>query len=116
MIGLQETKQIMDKPDYKQIVSSVKAYQDKGFFEYNHSNPFGTGSIQEKYNVAKMNRSDADKIAEMIKTVPLKHLLKEFLAQSSTTGIGGAAYRLVAHPLHHLEPAPAVPRGIANVR
>jgi len=114
-LSLQETKQLFEKPEYKSIVETLRYKGDDGkdCFEYDAYNPFGTGYLQEKYKVPRMNAEDAMRLAETVKTYPFTLLAKEFLAQSGTTGIGGAAY-LVPVKIHSILQTYASPADIIN--
>jgi hypothetical protein len=92
MMGLQETQALFEKPEYKDIAETYKSMKSKGIFDYDEINIFGTGEIQREQRVQSMGQDDAAKLAETVKNIPLTHLIKEFLAKGSTTGIGGAGY------------------------
>jgi len=114
-LSLQETKTLFEKPEYKQIVETLRYKGDDGkdCFEYDAYNPFGTGYLQEKYKVPRMGAEDAMRLAETVKTIPFTLMAKEFLAQSGTTGIGGAAY-LVPVKIHSILQTYASPPDIIN--
>jgi hypothetical protein len=91
MLSIQEmvTK---TKDNYKELSETVKAYQEKGIFDYDECNIFGTGTFQQEHDYTEMGREDAKNIVESLREVPLRKLIREFLAKSSSTGIQGAAY------------------------
>ncbi len=91
-LSIQEMVSTVKNDKYKELSEMVQLQLDKGIFDYDEYNVFGTGTLQEQYGYTPMGQDDAKNIAETLKTVPLPRLLKEFLAKSSTTGIGGAAY------------------------
>jgi len=114
-LSLQETKSLFEKPEYKDLVETLRYRGDDGkdIFEYDYANPFGTGYNQERYKVSPMNPDDATRLAETVKTIPFKMMVKEFLAGSGTTGIGGAAY-LIPVKIHSILQTYASPVDIIN--
>jgi hypothetical protein len=64
----------------------IREQLDRGYFDYNEINLYGTGYGQDSDD--RLKQADVSAVYETIKTVPLR----EFLARSGTTGIAGAAY------------------------
>ena len=95
-MGFQKINEILEKPDYKSILETVQYPKNKNYFDYEEYNIYGTGYMQQgtrdAYHVDSMKLDDANAIAEMVRTTSFPMLAREFLAQSGTTGIGGAAY------------------------
>ena len=89
MIGLQEMKRRLEKPDNTEPAKQVLEMLDKGIFDYDEVNIFGTGigaggsRHSEKQKAIKP--ADYAELKESIKNIPLR----EFLASSGTTGIAG---------------------------
>jgi hypothetical protein len=65
---------------------------EHGIFDADEYNIYGTGTLQEQYGFKSMGKEDANLVYSKLHQTPLKTLIKEFLAKSSTTGIMGAAY------------------------
>jgi hypothetical protein len=117
-MGFQKINEILEKPDYKQILETVRYPENKKYYDFEEYNVFGTGymqsgAIRDSYKVQPMGREDANVIAEMVKNTPFPMLAREFLAQSGTTGIGGAAY-LVPTKIHSILQTYASPEDIIN--
>jgi hypothetical protein len=101
------------KDKYKELSETTQKCLDKGFFDYDEYNIFGTGALQQEYGYTPMAQDDANNIMETLKNVSLTKLIKEFLAKSSTTGIGGAAF-LIPVKIRQTMGEYAVQRDIIN--
>ena len=88
---------------------------NKGFFDWDEYNLWGTGIMQETYSEQRLGQEDAYRIYNTVKALPLPFMLKEFLAKSSTTGIGGAAYLIPAKIYQVMAEYAAVPDIIEKV-
>jgi hypothetical protein len=115
MLSLQETQSLFEKAEYKDLVEDYKVMRDHGFYDHDTANLFGSGEEQNEHRIKSLGQDDANKLMETIKNVPLKHLIKEFLAKSSTTGIGGAAYLIPLKIYQTLYTYAAVPDIINDV-
>jgi len=93
MLSLQEiVEKTKGHEKNKELVEMVQMQLEKGYFDYDEANIFGTGILQEEYGYQPMGQEDAKQISETLKEIPLTRLIKEFLAKSGSTGISGAAY------------------------
>lgn len=92
-MGFQRLKEIAQKEDNKPIFKQAYEMQKShGVFDFDEINIFGTGFIQEEQRIAPIKQADAQEIRDFVKNTSFRQIAKEFLAQSGTTGIGGAAY------------------------
>ena len=87
--------EMRDKIKETEAGKTVTEMLERGYYDYDEYNMFGTGYKQREEGTARMGREDAAKIVNTLKVAPLK----EFLAKSGTTGIMGAAY-LIPVKLH----------------
>jgi HK97 family phage major capsid protein len=94
MIGLQEVKQRLSNEAYKDTLREFNDHLEGGIFDYDERNIFGTGY---DVNQTPIGSEDFTLIKESIKAIPLR----EFLAKSGTTGVGGAAY-LIPTKIHQI--------------
>ena len=113
MIGLQEMKRRLEKPDNEQAAKQVMEMLDHGYFDYDEVNIFGTGmglgGTRHSEKQDQIKSEDFAEIKESIKNIPLR----EFLASSGTTGIAGAAY-LIPTKIHQVMFDSAVQGDIVN--
>lgn len=70
----------------KDKLKQVEDLLDHGYYDFDEANIFGTGYNQDRNE--RLNQEEQKKLLETFRRAPLK----EFLAQSGTTGIAGAAY------------------------
>ena len=89
MIGLQEMKRRLEKPDNVHAGKQVLEMLDHGYFDYDEINIFGTGmgigGTRHSEKQTPIKPADFAELKESIKNIPLR----EFLASSGTTGIAG---------------------------
>jgi hypothetical protein len=91
-MGFQRLTEIASKDDNKEKVRQVTEMLNHGYFDYDEFNLFGTGWMQEEQRITPMKQAEAEEFRTFIKETPFRTIAKEFLAQSGTTGIAGAAY------------------------
>ena len=113
MLGFQETQALTEKPEYKDLKESLEVMKRQGVFDFDEANCFGTGKIQQEQRITPLGADDQNKVAETIKGVPLRNMIKEFLAKSSTTGLSGAAY-LIPFKIYQTLATYAASRDIIN--
>jgi len=88
MIGLQEMARLGDKEENKELGKSIMEMLDRGYFDNDEVNLWGTGLLQKEQRIAPMKPADREALFESVRNIPLR----EFLARSGTTGIAGAIY------------------------
>jgi len=93
LIGLQEIKRRIEKPENKEAAEQVEQMLDRGYFDYDETNLYGTGSS----NQTAIKQADFAAIKESVRDIPLR----EFLARSGTAGIAGAIY-LIPTKVHQI--------------
>ena len=88
-MGFQRLQEIASKDDNKETFKQTLEMLQKGYFDYDEVNLFGTGTLQEEWRTNPLKQAEADEFKKFIKETPFRTIAKEFLAQSGTTGIAG---------------------------